>query len=74
MWFFLTELQAVNFTNRPLERTGDMASGFSAERIDTKLRCAKHRTYMALRKPTVDCQPCRDMYSDAEKNRLAQKP
>jgi hypothetical protein len=46
-----------------------MATGYSEQRIDTKLRCGKHRNYMALRKPTADCQPCRDMFADAEKNR-----
>ena len=46
-----------------------MTSGFSESRIDTKLRCAKHPKYMALRKPTADCQPCRDMFANAEKSR-----
>jgi hypothetical protein len=54
-----------------------MAPGFSEERIDTKLRCPNpnHRTYMALQKPRVVCEPCEKMFADAEKNRRAkQKP
>lgn len=50
-----------------------MPSGFSEDRIDTVLRCKEHRTYMALRKPTADCEPCRKMFADAEKNRRAKR-
>lgn len=46
-----------------------MPTGYSEERIDTPLRCKKHPKYMALRKPTADCQPCRDMFAAAEKKR-----
>ena len=34
-----------------------MATGYSEQRIDTKLRCGKHRTYMALRKFSVRMRP-----------------
>lgn len=30
------------------------------------MKCKKHPKYQAIRKPTADCQPCRDMW--VEKN------
>lgn len=39
--------------------------------MDTK--CKKHRKYQAIRKPTADCEPCRQMWADAERNRTSKK-
>ena len=55
------------------ERYIRMTAGFSKDKIDTNLRCKKHPKYMALRKPTADCQPCRDMFADAEKSRRVRR-
>ena len=32
-----------------------------------KLKCAKHKSYLAIRKPKVDCAACWDMYNDKKK-------
>jgi hypothetical protein len=54
---------------RESRKDTNMAAGYSKDKIDTKLTCKKHPKYMALRRPTADCQPCRDMFVDAERNR-----
>lgn len=31
-------------------------------------RCPKHRTYRGIRKPTVDCAPCRKVYRERHRS------
>ena len=33
-------------------------------------KCNKHPTYKAIRKPTADCQTCRDIYGEQQQEDL----